>query len=271
MKHLSIKKKKSFPILRAFPKIKRYIQWYMNSGDYAKLYDEPLLEVNIFEHRTLLKKSFLPNIFQYDLNTQHNLALALKSINGLIIEPGQTFSFWKVIGAPSRGRGYKKSYGLQDDKMTHTIGGGLSQVSSFIYWMALHTPLSIIERHRHPYDLFPDKARSRPFGIGATCIFNTEDLQLKNNTPYRFQLYFRLTEDELQGQIRSDEQLPYQYEIYEREHRIKQTSKGYYIRHNVIFRKMFDEEGFTLSDEFITENNARMMYRPLLSPKKNRA
>ena len=59
------------------------------------------------------------------------------------------------------------------------IGGGLCQLSNLIYWMTLHTPLTVTERYRHSFDVFPDSRRTQPFGSGATCSYNYLDLQIK--------------------------------------------------------------------------------------------
>ena len=45
-----------------------------------------------------------------------------------------------------------------------SIGGGICQLANLLYWMALHTPLEVIERHHHSFDPFPDSGRTLPFG-----------------------------------------------------------------------------------------------------------
>ena len=60
------------------------------------------------------------------------------------------------------------------------VGGGLCQLSNLIYWMTLHTPLTVVERWRHSYDVFPDAERTQPFGSGATVAYNHIDLQIRN-------------------------------------------------------------------------------------------
>ena len=47
------------------------------------------------------------------------------------------------------------------------IGGGLCQLSNLIFWMTLHTPLTVTERYRHSHDVFPDANRTQPFGSGG--------------------------------------------------------------------------------------------------------
>lgn len=55
------------------------------------------------------------------------------------------------------------------------------------------------------------------------------------------------------------------YEVYEKEHIMQPEFWGGYSRHNVIFRKIFDEDGNLVEDEYVVENHAIMMYAPFLS------
>ena len=61
-------------------------------------------------------------------------------------------------------------------------GGGLCQLANMLYWLALHTPLVIKERHHHSFDLFPDDRRVIPFGTGTSVFYNYVDLQFYNPT-----------------------------------------------------------------------------------------
>lgn len=133
--------------------------------------------------------------------------------------------------------------------------------------MTLHTPLKVKERWRHSYDVFPDVNRVLPFGSGATLAYNYIDLQIENTSNQKFQLYFWLTDEKLWGEIRSDFDCPYDYEVIEKNHQITGQISGYYIRHNQLFRKVKERNtGQFIQEEFVTENHALMMYAPLLSP-----
>lgn len=79
------------------------------------------------------------------------------------------------------------------------VGGGLCQLSNLIYWMTLHTDLTVTERYRHSYDVFPDENRTQPFGSGATCVYNYRDLMVENRTVRPLQLSLQLTATELRG------------------------------------------------------------------------
>jgi vancomycin resistance protein VanW len=97
-----------------------------------------------------------------------------------------------------------------------------------------------------------------------TFVYNYLDLQIYNGTDAEYQLLVRLSEDSLVGEWRSNEPAQYRYEVYEKEHSIRSTFWDGYIRHNTIYRRIYEMEQL-VKDEIITENNAIMMYQPLLS------
>ena len=189
----------------------------------------------------------------------------IERINGLIIKPGETFSIWYLVGQPSRRRGFKEGLVLNQGQIEQGIGGGLCQLGNLLFWMALHSPLSITERYRHGYDVFPDINRSIPFGCGATLSYNYIDLQLRNNTPHTFQVNLWLSDEYLHGEIRCDHPTDRKYEVYESHHQIVHQYWGGYTRHNQIKRKSIDKVSDTvLEDVIVLENHAIMMYAPLL-------
>ncbi|SFR17260.1 VanW family protein, partial [Desulfoscipio geothermicus] len=147
--------------------------------------------------------------------------------------------------------------------------GGLCQLSNLIYWMTLHTPLTVTERWRHSYDVFPDSHRTQPFGSGATVAYNYIDLQIRNDTNTDFQLLVWVGDTHLHGEWRSERPAQLRYEIYEAGHRITREWWGGYLRHNVIRRKIYDGENNLVADELVAENHAVMMYEPMLPPAKN--
>jgi len=148
---------------------------------------------------------------------------------------------------------------------TSGVGGGLCKLSNLIYWMTLHTPLTVVERYRHSYDVFPDANRTQPFGTGATCSYNYLDLQIYNGTKSDFQLLVEVKEDRLVGQWRGNELCKYKYEVYEKEHSITPGFFGGYMRNNIIFRRIYNLYDELIDDEFITENHAYMTYSPFLN------
>lgn len=248
---------------RIFYRLKREYDWRFTGKRFALRREAALLPEIIFAHRTPLYR----NIPRHDLwlqkNKVINLRLAVSRLNGLILQPGEVFSFWRLVGKPSRSKGYVEGMVLDNGHVKPGIGGGLCQLTNLIYWLTLHTPLTVIERWRHSYDVFPDVDRTQPFGSGATCAYPSLDLQIKNSTTDPFQLVLRVTDTHLEGEWRSDKPSLYRYEVYEAYHRITYEQPGVYLRHNIIRRKVWAEK--MIRDEPVAENHAIMRYEPLLT------
>lgn len=69
-----------------------------------------------------------------------NLRLASAQINGLVVQPGETFSFWKLVGEPSAKRGYLDGLVISAGKLGRGVGGGLCQLANLIHWLVLNSP-----------------------------------------------------------------------------------------------------------------------------------
>ncbi len=193
-----------------------------------------------------------------------NLRLAVARLDGVVLHPGETLSYWKLIGKPTRRKGYLDGMVLFLGQIGSDVGGGLCQLSNLIFWMTLHTPLTVVERYRHSHDVFPDAGRTQPFGSGATCAYPHRDLMIRNDTGQDFQLCLHVGETHLEGMWRCLEVPQVRYEIVERGARIDQASWGGYLRHNELFRRVTDLEGELLEEQFLFANDAIMMYSPLL-------
>ncbi|MBD2871204.1 VanW family protein [Paenibacillus arenilitoris] len=245
---------------------KRYARWIFSRGAIAKEKSDKSLPCRIFAHATPLYRQLRDVELWMHTNKTVNLKLAAERLDGLLLKPGETFSYWRTIGKPTKRKGYADGMVLFYGSYKAGIGGGLCQMSNLIYWMALHTPLRVTERHRHSYDVFPDAGRTQPFGSGATCAYNYLDLQIHNPTADAYQLRVRVTDNELVGEWRSTAEARRVYEVYEKDHRIESLPWGGYLRSNLIHRYVYGLEGEVLSDEYVTENRALMMYSPLLEP-----
>ena len=248
---------------------KRYLSWIKNWIGFSRTHTITDLPYLVFSHQTPLYRQ-LRDVDQWlQDNKVINLKIALKKINNIIIKPSETFSYWYTIGKPTKRKGYVPGMILQNGGFTSATGGGLCQLSNILHWITLHSPLTITERWRHGYDVFPDSSRTQPFGSGATCSYNYIDLQIKNTTIQTFQFKVYLTDTYLVAEIRSTQPLNVNYDVYEKEHHFIHEPWGGYSRHNQIWRKVFDSETHKLlTNEFCTENHAIMMYEPLLENKK---
>lgn len=244
--------------------IKRYWYWNFSKVKFAKNFEKPL-PIKIFSHKTILRRELKDIDMWIQENKIVNLKIATQQLNNLVIHPGETLSYWRQIGKPTKRKGYAEGMILHNGKVISGIGGGLCQLSNLLFWISIHTPLSVIERWRHAYDVFPDVKRNQPFGSGATCAYPNIDLQIKNTTTQKFQLALEITDEYLIGKWLSDKQTKYKYKIVEKNHEIKNEWFGEYSRNNKIFRKIIDKDtNKNIREEFIAENHALMMYNPLI-------
>lgn len=242
----------------------RHGVWWLYGTRFATFRHEPLPE-GVFVHQTPLLRQLRAVDMQLQYNKITNLRLAAEAIDGLLIRPGEVFSFWKRVGRPSARRGFLEGMVLQDGRVQRGIGGGLCQMGNLLHWMVLHTPLTVTERWRHSYDVFPDENRTLPFGSGATLAYNYIDLQFRNDTRQNWQIRVWLSDTHLHGELRCDQPLPYRYEVFEQSHWMQHEPWGGYSRHNVLARRTH-RDGAILYEEVLLENHALMMYSPFLNP-----
>ncbi len=250
---------------REFFIIKRRLKWLSDRRLFAHPDRRVTMEHSVFKHCTMMLRPLRDVEMYLQRNKLTNLRLAIAPINGVVIRPGQTFSIWRLVGRPTAAKGYLEGLVLANGRIEKGIGGGLCQLGNLLYWMALHSPLTITERYRHGFDVFPDINRKIPFACGATLAFNYIDLQLRNDTDDTFQINLWLDDEYLNGEIRSDRTPEFNYEVYETDHLIKMQPWGGYTRHNRIWRRQTSLYDGLTSEDLVTENHAIMMYNPLLT------
>jgi vancomycin resistance protein VanW len=249
--------------------LKRKINWWQHQRRWASFTNKSPLASQILTHQSLLLRPLQGVDMQLQRNKITNLQLAIDCISGIVIAPGQTFSFWKLVGRPAKTRGFLPGVVLENGKPKAGTGGGLCQLGNLIYWMVLHSSLQVTERWRHSYDVFPDSSRVLPFGCGATLSYNYVDLQFYNPTPDRWQLILWLDDQFLYGKLLCSAEEKYRYEVFETDHRFCQQWWGGYTRHNRIWKKRIHKETKLEETELVTENHAITMYTPLLEESRS--
>lgn len=249
----------------SYRRIRREWQWRTCSADLdlerAPAADHPH---PVADHRSVMLRELSGVDMRLQRNKVHNLRLAVATLDGRVLGPGQRLSFWKHVGNPSARRGYVDGLVLADGRLQAGIGGGLCQLTNLIHWMTLHTPLTVVERWRHSYDVFPDCGRTVPFASGATCAWPSLDLQIENRTVASYRLGLRVGEVDLEGEWTSDVAPTRSYRVYEAAHVITNDGPGVHHRRNVLRRQVLDLAGEVIDDEFVSENHALMRYDPVL-------
>lgn len=243
----------------------RATTWLAETGGIARRRAMPgeaeRFEIEVACHRSPLQRPGGGGTPLLQTGKVRNVTIGAALINDLVIEPGQIFSYHRVVGRPTRRRGFMLGLELHDGELSSGVGGGLCQVSNMLYLLAITGGLTIVERHRHTYDLFPDHQRTVPFGCGATVFYNYRDLRFRN--PYDFPLSLRLEvrDHHLVGGLWSTHEPGHAVEIYESEHRFFQECHRW-MRENRIRRRFVAREGQVLRDEEVSHNLAEVMYEP---------
>jgi vancomycin resistance protein VanW len=150
-------------------------------------------------------------------NKVFNIELSVKEIEQVVIQPGQVFSFWHIVGNPTAKKGYKTGRNIIGDSLKEDIGGGLCQVSGMIYHLALTVGMEIVERHNHTLDLYEEDKRYTPLGADATVVFGYKDIRFKNTSTSPIYLSFSVSQDNFIGTVHAAEQIPLHNLNFERE------------------------------------------------------
>ncbi len=199
-----------FPCLLPLRKKQRIFCYYMgmklDRNRYSERRSELMLAHPLFRASWPLYNDKTGYELIYQENKAYNCALAAKALDRLIIAPGETFSFWIAVRDANREAAYKDGYALSDGRLQLLPGGGLCQMSSFLFWLFLHTPLTVTERHTHGIDLHLGMP-GIPKGVDAAVAEGWLDLKVKNNTDQTFQLLISVDSHSMVGAVLSDTDL----------------------------------------------------------------
>lgn len=186
-----------------------------------------------------------------------NLRLGSARLNGLVIRPGEVFSFNRTIGPSTRRRGYLPALEFRDGQTVTAVGGGLCQLANLIVLLGIEAGMEVLERHRHSLDLFPDADRTAPFGCGATVFHNYVDLRLRNTLDFPLLLETAVEPPLCRAAFRSTEVMPFRCRMIETDHEFVKVS-GVVRRRNKLWREYEDESG--TRRELICDNDCRVVY-----------
>jgi len=114
-----------------------------------------------------------------DENRNTNIYLVCKTIDGLVLQPGEQFDFNRIIGERTEEKGYKEATGILDGAPNKEYGGGICQANTMLYHSVMEADLRVDSRTAHswPSD-YVDK------GTDATVSWEEPDFKFTNNTDY---------------------------------------------------------------------------------------
>lgn len=221
-----------------------------------------LLPVIVKKHSSLLMRELSEDEMVLQRNKVVNLRLATARVNRVVIRPGETFSFNRLVGNCTRRKGYIEGMRLSNGEAISGVGGGICQLANLIHWMVLHTDLTVVERSEHSFDPFPDKGRVLPWGVGCSIAYNYVDFTFRNDTDRTFQLEVWVDDRHLRGVLRADTPLLSSYRVEARMERFVRYRDRIY-RQNQIWQTTTDKTtGDRVGERLVKENCALVKYTP---------
>lgn len=248
--------------------VKRHVKNFFSSEKIAKSYSDNELPNIVKSHSSILLRKLEGVDMKLQENKVTNIMLACKKINGLVIHPGETFSFWQTVGKDSKKNGYKKGLVIGNRRLTSGYGGGLCQMANMVHWLILNSPLEVTEHHHHTDALFPDERRRVPFGTGTSITYNNLDYRFKNNTDQDVQILVWVENGEVCGELRSEREFPCRYKLVEENHHFKKENDGKYYRISQVYKVVFDRlTGEEICKDLVLDNHSLVLYDYSLIPK----
>lgn len=248
--------------------LKRHIKNFFGYKNYAKtIQNEKLPNVVSSYNSNLIKRAKGIDITLQE-NKAVNIELACKKINGVVIRPGEIFSFWKMVGKTSKRKGYKAGRILVNNKLVPGIGGGICNLGNTIHLLVLHSPLEVVEFHSHSDALAPDGEKRIPFSAGTSVSYNYIDYRFRNNTDQNIQLLLWCENEKLYGELRSEKEFPYKFELTEEEHHFSKKNDKYYRFSKIYKNTYLKTSGKVIEKTLVLDNQSEVMYDYDLIPKE---
>lgn len=245
---------------------KRHLKNLLSRERFAKPVPTPPLPNLVSDHRSALIKTGKDIDPALQQNKAVNIRLACAHINGMIIHPGEVFSFWGTIGKITPRKGYKDGRVIVGNKLTAGLGGGLCNLSNTIHWLILHSPLEVVEFHSHSDALAPDHGERVPFSSGTSVNYNYLDYRFKNSTDQDVQLLLWCEGETLCAELRSERAFPCRFELVEEDHHFHKEGEKYYRVSKIYQIATEKATGKRVSKTLVLDNHSEVMFNYGLIP-----
>ena len=247
------------PVRRLQRKICFYTKMHFDKNHYAMCKEGSLLPIKVFEAGPITAGRDHTSSPQLIADKLHNLKLAVEALNKLVIRPNETFSFWQLVRHAGLSHTITEGFPQKHGNIDSDYGDGLCQLSSLLFWLFLHSPLTVIERHPHSLMECFEGELSIPAGMDAAVCEGWLDLKVKNETGYSYQLLLSVDEDQLYGSILSDKWTVFVYEVYHQD--MVYFKKGDYVyRRLTAFRNKINTNTGKMTKHYLFDNICRIGY-----------
>ena len=254
-----------FPWLLPFRKWERKLFFYGNmrldANTYSWRKSEERLRYLCYRWESVIINPDTGHDIKFQINKEHNLRLACETLDGLVIRPGETFSFWQRVRYAEQKEAYRDGLSQVNGNIVYTRGGGLCQLSNELFWCFLHTPLTIVERHSHGVQEFPAAFRRKPVGTDAVVSEGWLDLKMRNDTSTTYQIIAEVCDGILITEIWCDRPVVDKYEIFARD--VRYVSKnGEVLQYAKLYRRIWDVRRAEIprAEHWLYENRTKIGY-----------
>ena len=247
--------------------LKRHLQDLKRKENFATDFQKEKLTYVVSERSSNMIKRAEGVDLASQFNKAKNIELACQKLNGLVIKPGEVFSFWKLVGKISEKKGYKAGRVIERNKLILGIGGGICNLANTITFLVIHRPLLITEFHTHSDALAPDETGRIPLNAGTSVSYNHIDYRFKNTTNQSFQLMLWCEGEVLHAALRSERELPYTYDILEENHHFTKEKEKFYRISKIYKATLSKTSGDMVEKTLIWDNHSEVMFDYGLIPK----
>ena len=240
--------------------VKRNLKDLLSGDRFSRAKSSQTLPSVVWTHSSLLIKKGKGIDLSLQEGKAVNIGLASAEINGLVIRPGEVFSFWRTVGDSNERRGYQAGRVLRGDALRPGVGGGLCNLAHTIDLLVLHSPLAITELHLHSDALAPDQGQRTPFATGTSVSYNYLDFRFRNNTDQAVQLLTWCDDERSYGELRSEREFPWRYDLVEQDHHFVNEGGKYYSISQVLRRTIDRATGDEIERTLVARNHSEVLY-----------
>ena len=134
---------------------------------------------------------------------RQNQRLLGDALDGTLLQPGETFSLWRLSGRPTATAGYAPAATIRSGVLATDMGGSTCLLSTVVYNAALLGGMEVAERHAHSVDIYGD-ARYFELGRDATIEYGYRDLRFRNPFPYPVVLNVDVNDEQVRVTVGAD-------------------------------------------------------------------
>ena len=248
------------PIRKQERKLVFYLGMTLDKNKYANNISMKQLPYHVFKSSCPMYNEKTGFDMVYQENKVFNLKLAAMTLSYLVIEPQETFSFWKIVRKADDKEQFREGLTVTNGVLTAELGGGLCQMSNLLFWLFLHTPLTIVERHGHRKKDFPEPPSDAPIGVDAAISEGWLDLKVRNDTDISFQIVISFDENNIYGEIFASEKLKYRYEITNQNIVYNRSNDKIFQEGDMVKNKILNETQIKVEEKKIYRNCCEIGY-----------